>query len=159
MNHLIDRRLAGGNKSTVNRERFLRRYKEQIRRSVKGVVADRSITDIDKGGDVNIPAKDIREPVFRHGVGGDRELVHTGNKEFTAGDTIPRPQGGAEGVGRGTQAGEGESVDDFVFSLSREEFLDLFFEDMGRPDLVRNYLGDVPERKWVRAGFRREGSP
>jgi len=159
MNHLIDRRLAGGNKSAVNRERFLRRYKEQIRRSVKGVVAERSITDIDKGGNVNIPARDIREPVFRHGPGGEREIVHTGNKEFSAGDTIPRPQGGGEGQGRGNQGGEGESVDDFVFTLSREEFLDLFFEDMELPDMVRNFLGDVPERKWVRAGYRREGSP
>ncbi len=34
MNSLIDRRLNGRNKSAVNRERFLRRYKNQIRKAV-----------------------------------------------------------------------------------------------------------------------------
>ena len=35
MNYLIDRRLNGRNKSAVNRERFIRRYKEHIRRRSK----------------------------------------------------------------------------------------------------------------------------
>ena len=39
MNYLIDRRLNGRNKSAVNRERFIRRYKDHIRRSVKGMIA------------------------------------------------------------------------------------------------------------------------
>lgn len=159
MNHLIDRRAAGGNKSAVNRQRFLRRYKTQIREAVRDMINDRPIADIQKGGKVNIPARDIREPVFRHGQGGDREMVHPGNKKFVSGDTIPRPESGSGRGGQG-QPGDGdENVDDFVFSLSREEFLDIFFEDMELPDLVRNYLGEVPEKKWVRAGFIKEGSP
>lgn len=159
MNHLIDRRAAGGNKSTVNRQRFLRRYKTQIREAVKDLINDRSITDVQQGGKVNIPAKDIREPTFRHGMGGDRETVHPGNREFVSGDTIPRPQGGG-GRGRGEGGDDGsETVDDFVFTLSRDEFLDIFFEDMELPDLVRNYLGEVPEKRWVRAGYIKEGSP
>jgi len=39
MNYLIDRRLNGRNKSAVNRERFIRRYKEHIKRAVKDMVA------------------------------------------------------------------------------------------------------------------------
>ena len=158
MLNLIDRRLNGRNKSAANRERFLRRYKEQIRKSVQDMVGERSITDMDKGGSVNIPVKDISEPQIHHAPGGDRETVHPGNREFVKGDTIPRPGGGGSGGG-GSEPGEGDSVDDFVFSLSREEFLDLFFDDLELPRLVRGTLGQVVEKKWINAGFVSEGPP
>ncbi|MFF7059649.1 YeaH/YhbH family protein [Achromobacter spanius] len=157
MNSLIDRRLNGRNKSAVNRERFLRRYKDQIRKAVHGMIRDRSIQDMDQGGEINLPARDISEPTFRHGSGGDREMVHPGNREFAKGDTIDRPQGG-QGEG-GSDPGEGESVDQFTFSLSRAEFLNLFFEDLELPHLARNQLGEVSQKKWQRAGYTTTGSP
>jgi uncharacterized sporulation protein YeaH/YhbH (DUF444 family) len=156
--HLIDRRLNGGNKSATNRQRFIRRYKEQLKRAVGDMVDKRSITDIDSGGEVNLPSRDIAEPTFRHGPGGNRETVHPGNREFSPGDTIQRPRGG-EGGGGGSEAGEGEGTDSFVFTLSREEFLDIFFDDLELPNLVRNYLGAVQQKKMVRAGYVVEGSP
>ena len=156
MINLIDRRLNGRNKSAANRERFLRRYKEQIRKSVQDMAGERSITDMDKGGDVRIPARDIAEPHFRHGRGGDRETVHPGNREFVKGDTIRRPQGGS-GAG-GSNPGTGDSVDDFAFSLSREEFLALFFDDLELPRLLRNALGQATQKKWINAGFVRDGA-
>lgn len=106
MNSLIDRRLNGRNKSAVNRERFLRRYKDQIRKAVQDLIRERSISDMDQGGEINLPARDISEPSFRHGEGGDREIVHPGNREFAKGDTFDRPQGGDDGSG--SQPGEGE---------------------------------------------------
>lgn len=157
MNSLIDRRLNGRNKSAVNRERFLRRYKDQIRKAVHGMIRDRSIQDMDQGGEINLPARDISEPTFRHGTGGDREMVHPGNREFAKGDTFDRPQGG-QGEG-GSEPGEGESVDQFTFSLSRAEFLNLFFEDLELPHLARNQLGEVSQKKWQRAGYTTTGSP
>jgi len=156
--HLIDRRLNGGNKSATNRQRFIRRYKEQLKRAVGDMVDKRSITDIDSGGEVNLPSRDIAEPTFRHGPGGNRETVHPGNREFSPGDTIQRPRGG-EGGGGGSEAGEGEGTDSFVFTLSREEFLSIFFDDLELPNLVRNYLGAVQQKKMVRAGYVVEGSP
>ena len=158
MNYLIDRRLNGRNKSAVNRERFIRRYKDHIRRSVKGMIAERSITDMAKGGDVKVPAKDISEPGFRYGAGGDWEFVHPGNKEFVRGDKIPRPEGGGGGSGGG-EAGSGEAVDDFVFTLSREEFLNIFFEDLELPNLVRTTLAELKNSNWKRAGITTSGSP
>lgn len=158
MSHLIDRRENTKNKSAVNRARFLRRYKDQIRRAVHDMVAERSITDMDRGGNVGVPRKDISEPVFRHGAGGDREIVHPGNKEFTKGDRIPRPEGG-EGGGNGREAGTGETEDEFVFALSREEFLHIFFEDLELPRLERNMLVGIEENKPVGAGFTTTGSP
>jgi uncharacterized sporulation protein YeaH/YhbH (DUF444 family) len=156
--HLIDRRLNGGNKSATNRQRFIRRYKEQLKRAVGDMIDKRSITDIGGGGEVNLPARDISEPSFRHGPGGNRETVHPGNREFSPGDTIRRPQGGGGGGGSG-EAGEGESTDTFVFTLSREEFLNIFFEDLELPHLVRNYLGTLQQKKMARAGYVLEGAP
>ena len=73
--HIIDRRLAGKNKSIGNRERFLRRYKTQVREAVQRAINGRSIRDIEKGEDIAIPKKDLSEPTFRHGEGGTREVV------------------------------------------------------------------------------------
>lgn len=158
MAHLIDRRENAKNKSAVNRARFLRRYKDQIRRAVHDMVSERSITDMDRGGNVSVPRKDISEPVFRHGAGGDREIVHPGNKEFVRGDRIPRPEGG-DGGGGGREPGTGESEDEFVFALSREEFLHIFFEDLELPRLERNMLVGIEENKPVRAGYTTTGAP
>jgi uncharacterized sporulation protein YeaH/YhbH (DUF444 family) len=157
VSELIDRRENGRHKSAVNRERFIRRYKSRIREAVRDMASERSIADMDKGGEVRVPVKDINEPTFRHGPGGDREQVFPGNREFQPNDRLPRPSGG-DGEG-GSEAGEGESVDDFVFTLSREEFLDIFFEDMELPRLERNVLGDVREKRWSRAGYVRDGAP
>jgi len=156
---IIDRRLSGKNKSIGNRERFLRRVKEQVKEAVRRAVDGRSIKDIDKGEDVRIPKKDLSEPVFQHGEGGTREMVRPGNKEFVKGDRSPKPQGG-QGGGGGSQASDsGEGEDDFVFHLSREEFMEVFFEDLALPNLVRTELTEQPEWKTHRAGFVSDGSP
>lgn len=160
MSIVIDRRLNDRNKSAGNRARFLRRYKEQMRKAVTDIVGERSITDMDRGGSVNIPVKDISEPSFRHGQGGDHESVHAGNHSFQPGDRIPRPSGGGGGGGGDGSEGEGgDSEDNFSFALSREEFLQLFFDDLELPHLVRNFLGDARNHKWQRAGYTPGGVP
>ncbi len=156
----IDRRLDGKNKSSVNRQRFIRRFKGQIKKAVTEAMNGRSITDMDNGEKINIPARDLSEPVFGHGPGGRREAIHPGNRDFTPGDRIARPppgDGGGSGKGQASNTGEGE--DDFVFELSREEFLELFFEDLELPNLVRTQLAKVTEFKSVRAGFTSAGAP
>ncbi len=156
---IIDRRLAGKNKSIGNRERFLRRYKDQIREAVRRAVDGRGIRDIERGEDIHIPRRDISEPVFHHGQGGVREVVHPGNREYVKGDRIERPKGGG-GSGGGSQASDsGEGEDDFVFSLSKEEFMQVFFEDLALPHLVRTQLAETPEWKSHRAGFTTDGTP
>ena len=160
MSRLIDRRLDGKNKSAVNRQRFIRRFKNQIRKSVTETLKGRSITDIDNGEKVNIPTRDLSEPTFEHGSGGRREVVHPGNKKFVKGDKMSRPKGGSGSGSGGGQAGNsGEGEDDFVFELSREEFLELFFEDLELPNLVRTQLARMTEFTSVRAGFSPVGNP
>jgi uncharacterized sporulation protein YeaH/YhbH (DUF444 family) len=155
---VIDRRLNGKNKSAVNRQRFIRRFKSQIKRAVADAVSGRNIADIDNGEKINIPAKDMSEPVFQHGSGGRREAVHPGNTDFVTGDKLKRPpQGGGGQGGKAGNSGEGE--DDFAFQLSREEFLEVFFDDLALPDLVKTQLTRLVDFKSVRAGYTSDGVP
>lgn len=157
---IIDRRLAGKNKSIGNRERFLRRHKEQIREAVKRAIDGRGIRDMERGEDIHIPKRDLSEPVFGHGQGGMREVVHPGNQEYVRGDRIERPKGGGGGgSGSGQASDSGEGEDDFVFALSKEEFMQVFFEDLALPHLIRTQLAEVPEWKSHRAGFTSDGTP
>lgn len=159
MTQIVDRRLNGKNKSAVNRQKFLRRFRQQIKKSVENVIAERSVTDLDKGEQVSIPKQDITEPFFHHGSGGRREVVNPGNREFHAGDRIQRPQGGS-GQGSGNEASDsGEGMDNFVFELTREEFLQFFFEDLELPNLVKTKLSTIEETNKVRAGYTSEGIP
>ena len=155
---VIDRRENGGNKSAVNKQRFIKRYREQIRQAVAKAVSGRKIMDIEQSGQVSIPVKDISEPIFHHGPGGRREWIHPGNKKFVRGDSFDRQQQGGGGTGsRASDSGEGE--DDFVFTLSREDFLNFFFEDMALPDLAKRHLAKIAEVRKVRAGFSIDGTP
>lgn len=159
MVRIIDRRFDSKNKSAVNRQRFMRRFKHQIRKAVADAIGGRSIRDVDSGENISIPSKDLSEPHFQHGEGGVWETVFAGNDRFTAGDQInrPPPSGGQGGGGAASNEGEGE--DDFVFQLNREEFLDIFFEDLELPNLVRTQLAQLVEYKTHRAGFKSDGVP
>jgi len=155
---IIDRRLAGKNKSVGNRERFIRRYKQQIAEAVRRAVDKRDIRHMDQAENITIPKRDISEPVFHHGQGGVRDTVHPGNTDYVRGDRIARPDGGAGG--RGSQASDGgEGEDDFTFTLTKEEFMQLFFEDLALPHLLRTHIGDNPQYKTRRAGYSHDGTP
>jgi len=159
MSQLIDRRQNAGKKSTVNRQRFLRRFKKQIKHAVSDIVGKRSITGINKGEEITIPKKDISEPRFQHGQGGHVERVLPGNDQFVTGDRIKRPQSGGDGSGDGEASNTGEGEDNFMFELSREEFLDIYFEDLELPDLVKKDLAKISTFKTIRAGVTTSGMP
>jgi uncharacterized sporulation protein YeaH/YhbH (DUF444 family) len=155
---VIDRRENPRHKSAVNAQRFLKRYRAQVREAVARAISGRKIAEADRDASVSIPARDLNEPVFQHGAGGRREVILPGNKEYVTGDEIERPPGGGRGQGSGA-SDDGEGEDAFRFRLSREEFLDFFFEDMALPDLVKTQLAAIPHHKRVRAGYRTDGTP
>lgn len=159
MSQIIDRRLNSKNKSAVNRQRFLKRYKSQIKKHVADAVGKRSITEIDQGESISIPSKDINEPRFGIGQGGEVDRVLPGNEEFAKGDRIKRPPSGGGQGGSGEASDSGEGEDDFVFQLSREEFLEMYFEDLELPDLVKKELAKISTHKYMRAGFTTAGTP
>ncbi len=155
---IIDRRQQGKQKSAVNRQRFLKRFRKHIKDAVSDAVGKRSITDMDRGEEISIPRRDISEPVFRHGNGGRQRRVLPGNKEFVTGDRIKRPPGG-QGGGKGKASDTGEGMDEFVFELNQQEFLDFMFEDLELPNLVRKQLKDTDAYKLVQGGYVSEGIP
>lgn len=160
MTQLIDRRQNISKKSTVNRQRFLRRYKTQIKKAVSNALNKRSITDMDQGEEVTIPIKDISEPRFSKGTGGRVERVLPGNDSFITGDSIKRPNHKEQAKDVGGQASkQGAGEDDFVFQLSREEFLELYFEDLELPALVKKDLARINTPKTVRTGVTTSGTP
>ncbi|KUJ85568.1 hypothetical protein AVO45_00815 [Ruegeria marisrubri] len=159
MGHFVDRRLNPKDKSLGNRRRFLRRVRNIVKQSVLESVRRRAIADVDQGEQVSVPAGGISEPSFRHASeGGRRERVLPGNKSFRVGDRIAKPKGGAGQGGREGSA-EGEGEDDFVFMLSRDEFLDIFFDNLELPDLVKRNLKEIHSTRPRRKGFAVTGTP
>ena len=153
--HIVDRRLNPGSKSLENRQRFLRRAKALVQSAVKKSSHDRDIKDVLEGGEVSIPLDGMDEPRFRR-EGGTRDMVLPGNKKFIEGDMLPRPnQSGSKGTG----PGEGDSEDAFRFVLSRDEFVDLFLDDLELPDLAKRKLAEVESEGIRRAGYATSGSP
>ena len=153
--HIVDRRLNPGSKSLENRQRFLRRAKALVQDAVKKSSQDRDIKDVLEGGEVSIPIDGMNEPRFRR-EGGTRDLVLPGNKKFVEGDILPRP---GEGSGKSSEPGQGDGEDAFRFVLSRDEFVDLFLDDLELPDLAKRKLAEAQSEGLHRAGFATSGSP
>lgn len=153
----IDRRLNPKDKSLGNRQRFLRRVRAELKRSIQDQIRAGRIADVDGEHAVSMPVKGTSEPSFRDAKdSGRRQHVLPGNKQFSAGDRMQKP---GEGGGVGSSAGTQPSEDDFRFVLSREEALELFFEDLELPDMVKLNLKEVLAFKPRRAGYSVSGSP
>lgn len=158
MTRILDRRHDSRNKGAVNRARFLRRFGREVRKAVSDAVNQGGIRDLERGREIGIPAGDLSEPQFALGQDGLRDQVHPGNDAFASGDVLERPPKDGEGRG-GRAAKDGRGEDAFVFTLTREEFLEVFFEELALPNLVKRQLAAVVERRSVRAGYSRTGTP
>jgi hypothetical protein len=122
---------------------------------------DSAVADIQKNRKIKISTKGTKEPRFRLDPksGGEHDFVLPGNKEFSPGDEIKKPPSG-EGSGRGKDAADfAEGDDDFEFTMTQEEVLDIFFEDLELPNLIRTTLKETPNKTWRRAGITTAGSP
>jgi len=153
--HIVDRRLNPGSKSLENRQRFLRRAKAQVQEAVKRMSKDRDIKDVLEGGEIGIPLDGMAEPRF-HRQGGTRDMVFPGNKKYIEGDILPRSGGKS---GKSSRPGEGDTEDAFRFVLSRDEFVDLFLDDLELPDLAKRGLANAENESNIRAGYTNSGSP
>jgi len=160
MSYIIDRRLNGKNKSMVNRQRFLERYRKHIKEAVTESVNGRSITDMNRGEQISIPTRNTHEPSISHGPGGKQHRVFPGNKEFITGDELEKPEGGGGGgAGSGNASNSGEGEDEFSFYITKDEFLNYLFDDLALPNMMKKTLSQSKEFKTRRAGFVSEGTP
>lgn len=153
---IIDKRKSGKNKSVENRQRFVKRYKNHIKKSIHE--QDGSVTDGPSNRRVKISKKDLHEPDFNLDPSTGRgQRVLPGNKDFGVGDRIRKPE---SGQGRGTSGGNGGGgEDDFSFVLTKDEFIDIYFSEMELPNFIKKSLKDNSKTKLVRAGYTKEGIP
>ncbi len=150
--YIVDRRLNNKGKSLENRQRFLRRAKTLVQGAVKNSSKTRGVKNIAEGGEISIAPGGLKEPMFRR-KGGIHDMILPGNKKYIEGDIIPR-----DDAGGGNDAGEGDSTDEFRFILSRDEFIDVFLDDLELPDLTKRKLKDDNYEGVQRAGYSTTGS-
>src|ERR1051325_7129250 len=157
--NIVDRRANPKGKSLSNRQRFLARARVEVKSAVQEALRKRKVADVGHGEKVAIPTRGISEPIFHHNRRtGKTDHIIPGNKEYVRGDEIPRPTGG-EGQGGREGSPDGSGDDAFEFTLSKEEFLDMFFEDLELPDLVKKSLKDTTAVDLQRAGYTVTGTP
>jgi len=158
--NIIDRRPNPKGKSLANRQRFIERAKDEVKRSLVDALKRRKLGTAEGGEKISIPMRGIREPSFQHARrGGSRDYVLPGNKHYVVGDKIERPKSGqGDGRGKADNKDSGEQ-DSFEFVLSKEEFLDLFFDDLELPALVKTKLKETEAKQLTRAGYAIDGTP
>jgi len=162
MSHIVDRRKNDKGKSTGNRQKFLKRVENQIKKAIPDIISQESIKDSQKGGSVKVPVRGLDEPSFRHDPKtGKKQIVKPGNDRFNEGDRIPKPKGGA---GQGSGPGKGSNdptvtEDEFTVVLSRDEFLKYFFDDLALPNMVRKLMDSTENFEMKRAGYTRDSVP
>lgn len=162
MSNIIDRRKNTKGKSINNRQKFLKRVEDQIKKAIPDVISQESIKDSNGKGKVKVPIQGIKEPNFRHDPrSGRKHAVRPGNDKFNEGDQVPKPEGeGGSGAGQGRGSNSPEiTQDDFVVILSREEFLKYFFEDLELPNMVKKYMESTVDFKNQRAGYTKNSIP
>jgi len=157
---IIDRRPNPHGKNLENRQRVLARARGAVARATQAAIDQGTLREVGRDQAVTIPADALQEPSF-HTVfsSGQRQVVLSGNREFSTGDRLARPRGGGEGGGSGAGQGGGESEEGFRFVLTRDEFLDLFFEDLELPDLVKKQIVTTETMSPMRSGHSIDGSP
>lgn len=155
---VIDARPVSRDKTAADRQRFIHRAKNQIKEAVKKAIEGGSIKNLENGR-IQVPIKGLTEPTFkRDGNTGIKDKIYTGNDKFIKGDSLPREKGsGSKDDGEGSPDGEGE--DGFVFNLTKDEFLEFFFQDLDLPDMVKNSIKTITRVTRERAGYVTTGSP
>ena len=145
-------------KSAPNRQKFVKRYKRQIKRSITRTSNGRSIKDADQSIEVDINGDTTKEPDYHYDPQTGRKThVNSGNDRYSKGDLQQKPQQGGGSGRQGSDDGDGE--DDFTFTLTKEEFFDLYFEDMELPSFIKESLAGSNKFKLKKAGYTKDGVP
>jgi uncharacterized sporulation protein YeaH/YhbH (DUF444 family) len=162
MVNIIDRRFTQKNESVEDRKRFIKRYKNHIKRAIRGAVAGESIKDFKfKDKKIKIKVEDMEDSLdipspTNNPDAGIYDYLHIGNEKYKKGNRVPRPKGILGRGKRGSKDGGGK--DEFEFTLTEKEFSDLFFEDLELPDMVKKrFTGDSYEIR--RCGYSNTGGP
>lgn len=157
---IIDARKNPKGRSLSNQQRYLKKHHDAMREAVKRKIAEGGLKDLGETGGkrLRMKVRGTEEPFIHHAPdGGVHERVFPGNKEYAAGDRIPRRGGGAAAGSQGSP--DGESEDDFFFDLSDKEFQEYAFEGLEIPNMVKRYLLGDDEFELHNSGYASDGPP
>ena len=159
---IVDRRTQKG-KSTANRQRLLKRLDGALKAQLGRMIARHKMQDAAQPAEVTIDRKDATEPrLILDPASGSSGRIIPGNDKYRIGDKIANSSSeGQGGGGNGPGAGDGDSDDEdtFRFALSRTEYLNLLFDDLELPALVKKDLLEIDENRFRRGGVQRYGNP
>lgn len=152
---IIDRRTKSRDRSSENRQRFIRRVKGAIREQLDALINSRNIKDLDADGtQVYVNGSTVEEPSIVYGE-MPKVVVTSGNNKYVEGDIIDKHRSG--GGGRGNGAGRGHG--DLEIDLTKHELLDIFFEDLALPNLRDSDIARIKDVERENTGFQISGSP
>ena len=158
--NIVDRRPNPKGKSLSNRQRFLGRARVEVKSAVQEALRKRKVADVEHGEKVAIPTRGHHradlpsQPPHRQ---APTTSCRATRNSSAATRSRGRRAAKAAAAREGSPDGSGE--DAFEFTLTREEFLDLFFEDLELPDLVKKSLKDTTAVDLQRAGYTVTGTP
>lgn len=153
---IIDRRKNPKGKNLPNRKRFIERTKSKIKDKLKESLNKKSITSNDDEH-ISIDIEGVDEPSFGYDTDtGSWNYVLPGNKDYLPGDLLPKPTGG-DGGESGNKPGSGDDEDSFHFTISRDEYLDIIFEGLELPDLVKRSQKTTITWQRKRSGTTKQG--
>jgi uncharacterized sporulation protein YeaH/YhbH (DUF444 family) len=158
---IVDRRTQKG-KSTANRQRLLKRLDGALKAQLGKMIARHKMQDSAQPAEVTIERKDATEPrLILDPSSGSSGRIIPGNDKYRIGDKIANSSSEGQGGGNGQGAGDGDSDDEdtFRFVLSRTEYLNLLFDDLELPALVKKDLLEIDENRFRRGGVARYGNP
>lgn len=155
---IIDRRKNPSGKNLPNRQRFLKRVRKHLSKQIKDAMKNRNI-DQDGGEEIIVPKDDINEPGFDYDHNsGNWDRILPGNRDYLVGDKIEKTKS-QPGTG-GNEGSENSGPDDeFRFTISRDEYLDLVFDDLELPDMIKKSEKAAVITQRARAGFQINGTP
>ena len=67
--------------------------------------------------------------------------------------------GGGGGNGGGSGNGQGSSEDPFRFTITKDEYLDIVFNDLELPDMIKKSEKAATIWHRIRRGFKTDGNP
>lgn len=160
MTNFIDKRHNFEHKHAVNRQRFMQRCKQQISKAAYAVGIKKNIQDFAKEDVVHLPLKDSSEPSFKYATSANLTTILPGNRNYNRGDQIPLPPKISQEAADSQASNSPETGEDsFNFTVGKDEFLELFFENLELPNFLKKHVGSIKAKKLVRGGFASEGNP
>lgn len=160
---IVDKRAQRGG-SSPSRQRLLRRIDQQIKNAIPDIIEKGTLDQLTNDDQkIFVPIDNLAEPHFSYDTElGRRFRFMTGNDKFMPGDKIPRPQGGQKGDSNKKDASDSPEKDEDKFGivLSRDEFLQYFYQDLELPMMEdKKTTESIDHYRWVHSGTANYGPP